>query len=83
MKAGGEMVERNTHLPKEQRIGGWGIAITPIQPPTLLLVQTVIKPEVREKAAFLYPPTSAFQTILQSPSPAMTSDVFHFTAPRN
>lgn len=36
----------------------------------------MIKPEVRERAAFFHPPTSAFQAILQSPSPMMTSDVF-------
>lgn len=50
--------------------------MTPIQPPDLLPVQTVIKPEVRERAALPYPPTSAFQAILQPPSPMMTSDVF-------
>lgn len=78
------MVERNKHIYQRSReLGGGGIAITPIQPPALLPVRTVIKPEVKEKAAFLHPPTSAFQAILQSPSPMMTSDVFHLKAPRN
>lgn len=75
-------MERNKHIYKRRReLGGRGI--TPIQPPTLLPIQTVLKLEVREKAAFLHSPTSAFQAILQSPSPTMTSDVFHFKAPRN
>lgn len=78
------MVEKNKHIYQRSReLGSGGIAITPIQPPTLLPVPTVIKPEVGEKAAFFRPPPSAFQAILQSPYPTMTSDVFPFKAPRN